>query len=611
MSLRIYSGTHTSGGKQIGYVEADRIYSGDQPFGIEGKQIGYLDHGRIYRGGGDYGGNEVGYLEGNRVYLGSGAYGGKQLGYSEEDRIYAGGGALSDGEQVGYTEGNGNTAAAAGALLILLRPDLASRRPAANPKQNFGDNRGIQQSVPQSSNRPDADLPAGDRTAIDERTLAAIQHRVDLDLFGVAGVLFWCGIAGLAVGIGIYSIGGGSLLAWIGGGGAFVGVFLLFLRNADIRDMVVARLPIVAGTILLAFLVWQAWGPSIMGFFAEYGPNSPRRTVASRLEQFSPASEFVARDSGLKYQERPSIQGDVRVIAETIAGERLNIIGRQKESDGLWYQVRLADGQGAFIRASDALAKTPAPTGMGSTVEPSTAPLVADAATAPPLESQSTAPLTKPAPFLGASLNGRWRGTMRQEALQYDLIVSFFDSGDTSLAANVEYVELACSGGWYGSFKKAASPWQLKEHISKNRAACTIDGEVNLSLNPDGSLSLQYQRNRSGSVTMSGILFRMDGAATATAIFRSPGIGSTAPAFVVESYVPDEAIVVTGSGSRIRGRPSVSDDTPVIAVFQIGDQLNVVGRVSQSDWYWYQVRLADGRFGFIRSDLTSKKLPSP
>lgn len=81
-----------------------------------------------------------------------------------------------------------------------------------------------------------------------------------------------------------------------------------------------------------------------------------------------------------------------------------------------------------------------------------------------------------------------------------------------------------------------------------------------------------------------------------------------APAFAVEAYRPTEPVQVRGTGVRLRTEPLATDEAEVVGVAQDGSTLEIVGRATQPEWVWYQVKMADGRLAFIRSDLTSAPL---
>ena len=55
---KIYSGTGTSYGKQIGYMDGQKFYSGTGT--SYGKQIGYIDGVKIYSGTGTSYGTQIG-----------------------------------------------------------------------------------------------------------------------------------------------------------------------------------------------------------------------------------------------------------------------------------------------------------------------------------------------------------------------------------------------------------------------------------------------------------------------------------------------------------------------------------------------------------------------
>lgn len=76
-------------------------------------------------------------------------------------------------------------------------------------------------------------------------------------------------------------------------------------------------------------------------------------------------------------------------------------------------------------------------------------------------------------------------------------------------------------------------------------------------------------------------------------------------AYSVEPFTPPNAIMIQGSGVRLRAEPFANAQTPVLSSGSTGLVLNVVGIVRQPDWNWYQVVLKSGQRAFIRSDLTS------
>ncbi len=79
--------------------------------------------------------------------------------------------------------------------------------------------------------------------------------------------------------------------------------------------------------------------------------------------------------------------------------------------------------------------------------------------------------------------------------------------------------------------------------------------------------------------------------------------------FQVTSYSPPAPIRVSARGSGLREKPFAAPDVAVLSMIPIGESLDVVGLASQSDGYWYQVRLVDRTVGFIRADLTTSETP--
>ena len=112
---KIYSGTGTSYGKQIGYMDGQKFYSGTGT--SYGTQIGYIDSVKIYSGTGTSYGTQIGYIDGTKIYSGTGTSYGKQVGYIDGVKIYSGTGT-SYGTQIGYIEGGRSVTAGAAFLLL-------------------------------------------------------------------------------------------------------------------------------------------------------------------------------------------------------------------------------------------------------------------------------------------------------------------------------------------------------------------------------------------------------------------------------------------------------------------------------------------------------------
>jgi hypothetical protein len=111
----------------------------------------------------------------------------------------------------------------------------------------------------------------------------------------------------------------------------------------------------------------------------------------------------VAREDGSRYRQVPFANDTTPVLAETTSGEPLDITGIVEQSDGLWYQVRLADGSMGYIQASLTLPATesaydPPPTeasadhplGVEAAISPESAPEEPTRATMPMLARGDT-----------------------------------------------------------------------------------------------------------------------------------------------------------------------------------------------------------------------------
>ena len=87
---KLYVGTGTSFGKQIGYMNGQKFYSGIS----FGKQIGYIDGTKVYSGTGTSFGKQIGYIDGVKVYSGTGTSFGRQIGYIDGGRSITAGAAI-------------------------------------------------------------------------------------------------------------------------------------------------------------------------------------------------------------------------------------------------------------------------------------------------------------------------------------------------------------------------------------------------------------------------------------------------------------------------------------------------------------------------------------
>jgi TonB family protein len=91
----------------------------------------------------------------------------------------------------------------------------------------------------------------------------------------------------------------------------------------------------------------------------------------------------------------------------------------------------------------------------------------------------------------------------------------------------------------------------------------------------------------------------------------SPPSVVRSPIYSVEPYSPQSSIKVTSVGVNIRKWPFANPTTPILTKAKENEILSVVGLSRQSDGFWYQIKLSDGREAFVRSDLTSSKTPPP
>ncbi len=91
-------------------------------------------------------------------------------------------------------------------------------------------------------------------------------------------------------------------------------------------------------------------------------------------------------------------------------------------------------------------------------------------------------------------------------------------------------------------------------------------------------------------------------AATTSAV--GPG-GLPVPGPESAPFTPPETVVARASGLRYRGRPSSSDDVPIIAETIAGGEVLLVNGVStQPDGEWYRVALPGGRAAWFKASLT-------
>jgi hypothetical protein len=147
---------------------------------------------------------------------------------------------------------------------------------------------------------------------------------------------------------------------------------------------------------------------------------------------------------------------------------------------------------------------TAPPGGVGEAGVPSTRPPGASYAAPAVTQEADLAP-----PLQSHMLQGRWSGTIRQGALQYDLLVDFSAVGDESVYATIQYPGLACSGIWQGQpgSASAGGPWQAREIIQQRGQGC-INGVVDLASLADGSLLMDWRQRPGGQVLSNGVLRR-------------------------------------------------------------------------------------------------------
>lgn len=77
----------------------------------------------------------------------------------------------------------------------------------------------------------------------------------------------------------------------------------------------------------------------------------PADQPAFIVEPYSPSVAIAVRATGARLRERPFANRDTAILGVAEDGAPLVVIGRSRQADGDWYQIRLSDGRVAFIRS--------------------------------------------------------------------------------------------------------------------------------------------------------------------------------------------------------------------------------------------------------------------
>lgn len=105
----------------------------------------------------------------------------------------------------------------------------------------------------------------------------------------------------------------------------------------------IALIAIVGGGV---FYIWQSGNRTVQ---ADATANDPNHF---EVAPYAAQEVIVAREDGLNFRALPFARPDIVVLRETVAGEILNVTGLVNQPDGVWYQVRLADGTVGYFKAS-------------------------------------------------------------------------------------------------------------------------------------------------------------------------------------------------------------------------------------------------------------------
>lgn len=115
------------------------------------------------------------------------------------------------------------------------------------------------------------------------------------------------------------------------------------------------------GAILVVALALCVAGGAAFYFWQSNRTVVQAQTVdPNRFEvlPYSAQEVVVARESELNIRALPFARPDIAVLRETTAGEVLDVMGLVNQPDGPWYQIRLADGQVGYVKASLAVAQS-------------------------------------------------------------------------------------------------------------------------------------------------------------------------------------------------------------------------------------------------------------
>ncbi|RYE01980.1 MAG: hypothetical protein EOP50_01060, partial [Sphingobacteriales bacterium] len=129
---------------------------------------------------------------------------------------------------------------------------------------------------------------------------------------------------------------------------------------------------------------------------------------------------------------------------------------------------------------------------------------------------------------------------------------------------------------------------------------------------------------RGSSAILGGWLVGSFGHAVVAALVLGLGLGvlregrttiaeEPAPAdavFQVELFVPSEPLMAASSNLPFRSRPDLSVNSLTLGYTQVDEDLDVVGRITQLDGIWYQVRW-NGHVAYLPANSTTHKPSSP
>jgi hypothetical protein len=78
--------------------------------------------------------------------------------------------------------------------------------------------------------------------------------------------------------------------------------------------------------------------------------NGQAQQVTFEVLPYASAQPRVTREAGSRYRQFPYATKETPTVTATTAMQDLNITGQVSQADGVWYRVKLSNGQTAYIR---------------------------------------------------------------------------------------------------------------------------------------------------------------------------------------------------------------------------------------------------------------------